>query len=93
MRKGCFIQSCPNSTNAAIHHIGWRDNIRAALGIIDGLFDQDIQGGIIINTPIADQTVMTMCGKWIKRNINNNAHVRFCRFNGGNRPTDQIVIG
>ena len=64
------FQCFANSTDAAIHHIARRDDIRARIGLVDSLVDEH-GDGVIINdiAVIIDQPVLPMGGIWVERDI------------------------
>jgi len=65
-----------DSANAAVHHIGRRDNIRARLSLNKRLFHQNIQGAIIGDIAIiVDQAVLTVACIGIKRHVGQNTNI------------------
>ena len=71
------IQCLAKRGNTTIHHIAWRDDIRACTGVAQGLFGEDVNGDVIEHVAIViDNTVLTMTGIGVECHISHHHHLR-----------------
>ena len=86
-----IIKRGPDDGDAAIHHVGRRDDITAGIRLMNGLLTKDRDRLVIGDLAIAQHTVMSMIGKGVERDVANDAKIGKSRFHRPHRPADKIV--
>ena len=71
--KARRIEAGADRADAAVHHVGRRDDVAAGLGLDQGLADQNPDGLVVENDAVAHQAVMAVAGIGIERDVAENA--------------------
>ena len=71
-----FIECRPDRANPSIHHVGWRDYVTTGICLNDCLFTQNLDGLIVQNITIHQQTIMPVIGKRVEGNITDDPQIR-----------------
>ena len=79
------------AADAAIHHVGWRDDVAAGLGLHQRLLDQHLDGLVVEDLAAVHQAVMAVAGVGIERHVAHDADVRHRLLDGAHGPADEIV--
>ncbi len=85
------FERAAHRANAAIHHIGRADNVRASLCLREGHFDQGLNRAVIYDNAIFNKTVVAIDIVRIKRNIRHDCNIRGCILNGAGRLIGEVV--
>jgi len=76
-----FLQRGADAADAAIHHVGRRDDVDARLCLRQRLLDQDLQRDVVEDVArLVDHAVLTVRGIGIQRDIRHDAQLREARF-------------
>ena len=86
-----LFQRRADGADAAIHHVGRRDDVAAGLDLHQGLAHQCLDGGVIVHIAVADQPVMAMRCVGIQRHVAQHADLRHRRLDGAHGAADQVV--
>ena len=89
--KPARVERRADRPNAAVHHVGGRDDVAARLGLDHRLPHQHFDRLVVEDHAVAQQPVMAVAGVGIERNIAKNANLRYLLLDGADRATDQIV--
>ena len=85
------IERLADRANAPIHHVGRCDDVAAGFGLNNGLLDQYGDSFVVEDDAVAQQPVVAMTGKGVKRHITEDADLRHFPLDCADGPADEIV--
>ena len=86
------FECCADRANAPVHHVRWRDDVKASLGLSECHADQGLDGDIVEHiSGVIDDAVLAVRGVGIKRDIANQAQLRMARLECACSPLEQAV--
>ena len=85
------IEAFADRADAAIHHVGRRDDVAAGFGLNERLADQHGDGLVVEDDVVAQQAVMAVAGIGIERHIAKDADVRHLLLDGADRLADEVL--
>ncbi len=74
--KPAAIERGADRADAAVHHVGRRDDVAAGLGLDQRLLDQHLDGLVVDDDAIAQKPVMAVAGIGIERDVAEDADLR-----------------
>ena len=80
-----------DSADAAVHHVGGRNDVAAGFGLDQRLLHQDGDGFVVEDDAVAQQAVMAVAGIGIERDVAEHADLRNFLLDGADGAADQIV--
>ena len=83
--------ACADRADAAVHHVGGRDDVAAGFGLHQRLLDQHFDGFVIEDHAVAQQAVMAVAGIGIERDIAEDADVGHFFLDRADGAADEIV--
>ena len=69
------LQGLADGADAAIHHVGRRDDVAAGLGLHQGLTHEGLQGDVVDDLAATHQAVVAVAGVGIERDVEQDADV------------------
>ena len=75
MRPAC-VERRADSADAAVHHVGRRDDVAAGLRLDQRLLDQHRDRLVVEDVAVAQQAVVAVAGVGIERDVAEDADVR-----------------
>ena len=85
------FQCLADDADAAVHHVGGREDVCAGFGLHERLLDEGRVGFVIQDDAVAHQAVVAVTGVGVERHVENDADVEACRLDGARRPADDVV--
>ena len=85
------VEARADRADAAVHHVGGRDDVAAGLGLHQRLLDQHRDRLVVEDDAVAQQAVMAVAGVGIERHVAQHADLGHRFFDGADRLADQIV--
>jgi hypothetical protein len=71
------LQRLANRLDAPIHHVRWRNHLRARLSVGQGLTDQRIDRDVVLHIAMfVENAVLAMSGEGVQRNVSDDAELR-----------------
>ncbi len=90
--EAILFQRGTDGADAAIHHVGRRDDIDPGLGVREGLLDQDLGGDVVQHIAfVIDDAVLTVGGERIERHVGDDPQLREAGLEGARCPLGQSV--
>ena len=74
--KPFVSRASPDGADAAVHHVGGREDIAAGLGLDERLADQDLDRPVVVDLAVDQQPVMAVAGIGVERHIADHADAR-----------------
>ena len=90
MAEAVGIESMADRTDAAIHHVGGRDDVRAGLRLDKALQDELLDAGVVDDFIANDDAVVAVACVRIERYVGDDANVRNVKVDRAGRSVDQI---
>mmetsp|Transcript_27970 Transcript_27970/g.82252 ORF Transcript_27970/g.82252 Transcript_27970/m.82252 type:complete len:290 (-) Transcript_27970:492-1361(-) len=85
------VEGIANGADTAVHHITWGDNIGTSLGLGNGLLAQLVNGDIVQDLAILNNTIVTLVGVRVKGHIRAHHAVWVLLLNHTNGSVDNTV--
>ncbi len=73
------------------HHITWGNNVGTSTGLTNNLLAQLIDGGIIDDLAIFDNTIMALIGVWVQSDIRDNDGIGIRFFDESDSTWDNAI--
>ena len=89
--KSAASRRLADRADAAVHHVGRRDDVAAGFRLHQRLLDQNRDGLVVENDAVAQQAVMAVAGKGIERDVAEDADLGHFLLDGADGAADQIV--
>ena len=70
------VERRADRADAAVHHVGGRDDVAAGLGLHQRLLHQHLDGLVVEDDAVAHQAVMAVAGIGIERDVAQDADAR-----------------
>ena len=86
-----FFQRRADGADAAIHHVGRRDDIAAGFDLHQRLLHQNFECFVVVHIAVDQHAVMAMAGVGIERHVAQHADLRHRLLDRAHRAADQIV--
>ena len=87
------VERLADGADAAVHHVGGRDDIGAGLGLHDG-GPGDLRHRLVVDDlAVAQDAVMAVAGEGIERHVGDDADIRHRLLDRPRRLVDQVVGG
>jgi hypothetical protein len=85
------LQCLADGADAAVHHVGGRDDVATGFGLGQRLLHQHRHGLVVEDLAVGDQPVMAVAGEGIERDVAEHADVGEFLLDRAHRLADQIV--
>ena len=89
--KPVGLQRRAQRADAAVHHVGGREDVAAGRGLHQALLDQPLDGGVVEDAAALDHAVVAVLGERIERHVAHHAHLGRGVLHRPDRPADQAV--
>ncbi len=90
VRSAC-VERRADGADAAVHHVGRRDDVAAGLGLDQRLLHQHLHGLVVDDVAVAQQAVMAVAGIGIERHVAEDADLGHLLLDRADRAAHQIV--
>ena len=74
--KSARVERLADGADAAVHHVGGRDDVAAGFRLHQRLLDQHRDGLVVEDFAVAQQAVMAVAGEGIERHVAEKADLR-----------------
>ena len=85
------VERGADRADAAVHHVGGRDDVAAGLGLDQRLLHQHGDGLVVEDRAVAHQAVVAVAGVGIERDVAQDADLRHRLLDGADRAADEVV--
>ena len=86
-----MIECRADRRDTAIHHVRWRDDVAAGLGLHQRLLHQHLDRLVVDDRAVAQQPVMAVAGIGIERDVAEDADLRHLLLDRADGAADQVV--
>ena len=93
MGKALGVERLANDAHPAVHHVRRGHNVGAGPGVGDGLFGQDVQGGVVIYVLGLDDSAVAVVGVFAKAHVGQQQQARHRFLEIGQGALNDAVIG
>ena len=76
MLEAVRVERVADDADAAVHHVGGRDDVAAGGRLGERLLDQGVQRLVVDDVAVADQPVLAVAGERVQRHVADHADVR-----------------
>ena len=76
MLEAVGVERLADRADAAVHHVGGRDDVGAGLGLDQRLQDELLDGGVVDDLVAGHDAVMAVAGVGVERDVGDDADVR-----------------
>ena len=89
------VERFADRADAAVHHVRWRLDVGAGLGLHDGLLDQRLDRFVVQDLAVADDAVVTVAVEGVKGDVCHDADVGHGLLDGRGRAANEVawVVG
>ena len=89
--KPLRVERPADGADAAVHHVGGRDDVGAGLGLDQALHHELLDGGVVDDLVAGHDAVMAVAGVGIERDVGDEAEVGHRRLDRARSAADEIV--